>query len=146
MSKTSHRRHAKKHHQPAKPMGDHIDTSFHEPSAWTDVGIVICLVSLAFFFLVPFAAAMPAGLVLAILVLFAVVILVFMALTWRARPTNNSHQRHIEAGHVAYLAAVFLLSLGIIVQVLRHELDWWLPVILITLIVVHVIYRRLGKN
>lgn len=147
MSKASHRKHEHKQskHQP-QPLGDHIDTSFHEPSAWTDAGIVICLISLAFFFLVPFATVMPTALVFAILVLFALVIVVFMAMTWKARPTSGSHQRHIEAGHVTYLAAVFLLSLGVVVQVLRRQLDWWLPAILIALVIVHMTYRRTGKN
>jgi hypothetical protein len=147
MSKTSHARHEhKKHSQPSPMMGDHIDTSFHEPSSWVDVGIVICLLSLAFFFVVPFASIMPASLVLVLLGLFAVVIVVFMAMVWRNRPTAASHPRHIEAGHITYLAAVGLLSLAIIVQVIRHELDVWLVIILALLVIIHVLYRRVGRK
>ena len=147
MSKTSHARHEhKKHIKSSAVAGDHIDTSFHEPSAWVDAGIVICLLSLAFFFIVPFASFMPTNLVLVMLALFAIVILVFMAMVWRNRPNQNSHPRHIEAGHITYLAAVGLLSLAIVVQVLRHELDVWLIVILAVLVVLHAIYRRSGRK
>lgn len=147
MSKTSHARHEhKKHAKSSAAMGDHIDTSFHEPSVWVDAGIVICLLSLAFFFIVPFASFMSTNLVLIMLALFSIVIVVFMAMVWRNRPSQSSHPRHIEAGHVTYLAAIGLLSIAIVFQVIRHELDVWLVVILVILVLLHAIYRRSGRR
>ena len=66
-----------------------------------------------------------------VLSLFALAIIAFAALVWGERARDEREQQQIgAAGRIAYLLGAGILSIGIIVQTIAHQLDIWLVVAL----------------
>ena len=63
--------------------------------------------------------------------LFAVALFGYIALIHREKPADEREQQiSFAAGKYAYTVGAVVLSVGIIAQSMRHDLDVWLPIAL----------------
>lgn len=101
---------------------------------------MILLIALAIFFINPFYLWMPDGLEIAFVALFGVGFSLFAAFFWKERPQDErQHEHTLFSGKIAFIAGTGILSLGIIIQSLQHNLDIWLPVTLSAMILSKII-------
>lgn len=55
----------------------------------------------------------------------------FAVYLWRESPEDEREGLHaLQAGRISFLVGAGLLTIGIVVQSVQHELDIWLPVVL----------------
>lgn len=96
-------------------------------------GIVILLLIML---INPFDILMLDMGVMMVLSLFAVSVMAFAALVWRERSRDEREALLVgSAGRIAYLTGAGVLSVGIIVQTIAHDLDIWLVLALGLMIV-----------
>ncbi len=106
-------------------------------------GILIILLVL---FLNPFGFWMPTTLLMMMVLGLVVVFALFASFVWRENHRDEREGLHkMMAGRIAYLTGTALLTLGIIVQSLNHELDPWLVFTLTGMIVAKVIGLIYGQ-
>ena len=82
-----------------------------------------------------------------LLAFFAVAVLAYTTFIYREMPADErEYEMSLIASKRAYLVGSALLSVGIVVQVIRHELGFWLPTILASMVIVKTIsYFNLNK-
>jgi len=97
--------------------------------------IAVLLIIIAFLFINPYW--MPAGLMLTVLVIFAVLFGAFVIFIWKEKKGDEreTHLRNI-AGRTGYLVGSLVLVVGIIFEILQHHMvNTWLIAALIAMIV-----------
>lgn len=105
--------------------------------------VIISMVLIVFFILLnPFSWWMPdmllAGLLIIALVIFG--LFAAFAIKEKAQDERESHNR-IVAGRAAFVAGTSLLALGMLVQSLHHNVDPWLFVTFVAMILVKLVTR-----
>lgn len=101
----------------------------------------ILLIGLLVAFVSPPGLLMPKSLEMLFLVLFVLSFFAYFGFIWKEHARDEREQAHQQtAGRISYFAGTSLLTLGIIIQALRHDIDPWLVgslgVMLLTKIVV----------
>jgi len=106
----------------------------------------IILVGLVVLLLNPSNLWMPQPVQMSALAGVVVVFLVFASFVWREGALDEREAAHRNfAGRVAYLSGVSVMMAGIIIQSTRHNLDSWLVISLLVMVVaklVAVYYSR----
>ncbi len=99
-------------------------------------GLVLVLLAAALMFLVnPFDWWMPSQMEMLLVAVFASVFVFFSAIFWREKAVDERDEVHLFfAGRVAFFVGTAITTLGIIIQSLDHNLDPWLPSILIGMV------------
>ncbi len=100
--------------------------------------IAISIILLVFLVLLvnPFDFLMPKSMEMLLLVGLALIFIIFVGFFWKEKAIDERENLHrYIAGRFAYFTGVSLLTLGVIIQSLRHTLDRWLVVILIAMII-----------
>jgi len=106
-------------------------------------GILIILLVL---FLNPFGFWMPTTLLMMMILGLVAVFALFASFVWRENHRDEREGLHkMMAGRAAFLVGTALLTLGIIVQSLSHNLDPWLVLTLGGMIVAKVISLIYGQ-
>jgi len=91
------------------------------------VGII--LVVLLLLLINPFYMYMPNKVEMAVVVAAVAAFAVFGALVWREKVVDEREEAHRSlAGRFGFLAGSVVLTIGILVQSLSHNLDPWLAV------------------
>lgn len=94
--------------------------------------IIMLLISLSD----PFMVVMPTPMLMPALLLATVLVCVFAGFVLRERTGDERETLHrLAAGRVAYLAGLFVLTIGLIVEGLGHHVDFWLAIGLGTMII-----------
>ena len=111
-----------------------------------EIGVSGILIVLLVLFLNPFDFWMPTTLLMMMVLGLVVVFALFASFVWRENHRDEREGLHkMMAGRIAYLTGTALLTLGIIVQSFKHELDPWLVFILAGMIVAKIISLTYGQ-
>ncbi len=105
-----------------------------------EVIISLIFIILIIFFLNPFGFLMPNAFLMALIPCLVVVFALFASFVWRENSKDERENLHkMMAGRVAYLVGTSLLTIGIILQGLNHNLDPWLIFILGSMVLAKII-------
>ncbi len=114
-----------------------------------EIIISLTLIILLILFLNPFEFWMPNIILMMMILGLLLVFSVFASFIWREKSRDERESMHkMIAGRIAFLSGTAVLVIGIIIQSLKHELDFWLIFALGVMIlakIVGVIYNRV-KN
>lgn len=76
------------------------------------------------------------------LVLFAIFSIMFLGLIFRESAHDEREKLHkLEAGRIAYLCGIVVITIGIIIQSFSYNIDPWLVYTLITMIIIKIAVR-----
>jgi hypothetical protein len=76
------------------------------------------------------------------LVLFVALFAVFVGLIFRESSSDEREKLHkLEAGRIAYLVGISVITLGIVIQSFSYDIDPWLFYALISMIIVKIAAR-----
>lgn len=95
----------------------------------------VLLIVLLILFLEPFGIFMSPPFLMMIILGLIVVFGVFAALIWRERVKDERENLHkMLAARFGFLAGASVLVIGIVIQAISHQVDTWLVVALIVMI------------
>ena len=90
----------------------------------------------------PFGGWMPTPLVMALMVVLALLLALFIGSVWRERARDEREEAHRAlAGRAAYLVGIALLGIGVLAQMYTHHMDPWLLVALVGMVLSKSIVR-----
>lgn len=113
----------------------------------SDSILAIALVGLLFFVVNPLHIWMPSQVEMMLSAVFAAVFGIFIALFWREQPRDEREEAHAAfSGRVAFFVGTTTIALGIVYQSLQHSIDWWLPTVLVVMIVSKYIARMYAQS
>ncbi len=113
--------------------------------------IIVSLVFIVLLVLLlnPFNFWMPTNMLMVMLVGLIIVFTLFASFVWRENAKDERELLHrMFAGRVAYLVGTGTLVLAIIIQCFLHQLDPWLVLVLVLMVlakIVGIMYSR-AKN
>lgn len=114
-----------------------------------EIVISSALIILLVLFLNPFEFWMPDAMVIMMILGLIVIFSFFSVYVWKENAKDERENLHsMIAGKSAFLIGAGVLVLGIIVKSLRHEIDFWLILTLVAMILAKIggiIYGRI-KN
>ena len=111
-----------------------------------EIIVSLVLIVLLILCLNPFEFWMPPGLLMMLVLGLVVVFALFASFIWRENSKDEREGLHkMMAGRIAFLAGTAVLVTAIIVQSLRHELDFWLVLTLGTMILAKIIGLLYGR-
>ncbi len=106
----------------------------------SEVVISLVLLVLVALLLNPFGLWMPSSLHMMVMAAMVVMFVIFAGFVWRERSADEREGLHkMMAGHIAFLVGTGTLVLGVVVQSLRHELDYWLVIALAVMLLAKII-------
>lgn len=147
MSRNSHRKYEQNKHSvqsnTAHVVKSHEDYQAH---TWGDTLIVLLIIGLGIIFILPFYSVMPAGARYAAMIVFAITIVLFAGSLWNKKPADMAVTHPQTAGHLVYLATIVILACVIVLQLLSGQLDFWLVVILVVVILARSLLVMLHKD
>jgi hypothetical protein len=104
--------------------------------------VTVSLIALAVLLLNPFHFWMPDMMVVGILAVALVVFGIFASFVLREQTVDERDESHKTiAGRNAFLAGSAILMLGIVIQGYSHDVDPWLVIALIVMILVKITTR-----
>ena len=104
------------------------------------------LISLLILFLNPFEFWMPPILLMMMVLGLVVVFCLFASFIWRENSKDEREGLHkMMAGRIAFLVGTAVLVMGIVVQSLNHQLDFWLVLTLGAMILAKIIGLTYGR-
>ena len=107
----------------------------------------LLLIILLLFFIEPFGLFMTPPVAMMILTILIVIFGIFASLVWREKARDEREHLHkMIAGRFGYLAGASVLMIGIVIQTLNHELDSWLIIALIAMILGKIVGLLYGQN
>jgi len=105
-----------------------------------EIIISAVLIILLILLLDPFMYYMPTPLQMIIITLVLLVFASFSAFVWREKARDEREQLHINiASRFSYLAGVGILIAGTLYQTINHNLDPWLIIALIVMMLAKII-------
>lgn len=114
-----------------------------------EIIVSLILIALLILFLNPLGFWMPNIILMAMITGLVVVFCVFAGFVWRENEKDEREALHkMMAGRIAFLAGTAILVIGIIVQSLRHQLDFWIVLTLGIMILAKIsglVYSQLRK-
>lgn len=112
----------------------------------SEILISCILLILAVLLLNPFNLWMPQEAYMGMIVALAVFFILFASFIWREKSADEREVLHRNlSGRWAYLAGTTVMVTGVVVQSLRHALDFWLVVSLVAMILGKVTGLVYGK-
>jgi hypothetical protein len=100
-----------------------------------ELGTVTVLVALLILLVNPYHVWMPTMAHVMVVTALLIVFGFFASLLWREQARDEREGTHrMQAGRSSFLVGSLLLIIAISYQSLMHELDIWLPVILVAMI------------
>jgi hypothetical protein len=85
---------------------------------------------------------MPMSVEFSLIVFLIILFLAYTTTIWKELPRDEREEQHqLKAGRASFLVGAGVLTLGSIYQLLQHEVDPWLIISLIVMILVKVISR-----
>jgi phosphatidylglycerophosphate synthase len=107
-----------------------------------EIAVSLILIALTVLLLNPFHFWMPDMIVMIMLILTLVVFALFATFVLQEKTQDERDVAHrMLSGRVAFLTGSALLTLGIVVQALQHNVDIWLVVILVAMVLSKIITR-----
>ncbi len=105
-------------------------------NSWiTELILSLILIIVLIVCLNPFGLLMPPPMVMALILFLVIIFGVFSIFIWKERRGDERENYHkIISGHFAFLTGSTLLIIAIAYQELNHELDPWLVLILIGMV------------
>ena len=111
-----------------------------------EVSVSLVLIVLLVLFLNPFGFWMPTIFLMMMVLGLVVTFSLFSSFIWRENSRDEREGLHkMMAGRIAFLVGTALLVVGIIIQSFRHELDFWLVLTLVTMILAKIIGLIYGR-
>lgn len=108
---------------------------------------ILILAILLFLLFDPFMYWMPGALEILILLFITVCIAVWTGFIMTEKAIDEREVLHkFQSGRVAYLLGIGVLTLALILQVLKHNIDPWIPVALFVMIASKVIARLYSET
>lgn len=102
-----------------------------------EVVVALGLLAILFFKLDPFHWFMPTATQMVLLCCFAAAFALYAGAIFRERPRDERESLHLyRANRMGYLVGVVTLSVVVVVQDLRHELD---PIVLLALAIMIIV-------
>ena len=112
------------------------------------IEILISLILLIFLVLLinPFNFLMPKPMEMMLVVGLALIFIIFIGFFWREKVVDERESLHrYISGRFAYFTGVSILTLGVIIQSLSHNLDKWLIFTLIAVIIAKIVGLFYGR-
>jgi uncharacterized membrane protein YiaA len=99
--------------------------------------IVTAILLVVFFILLnPFAWWMPDMMVMSLLFVALVLFGLFAAFILQEKAVDEREQQHrVTAGRVAFIAGTLILTIGIMIQSLTHQVDPWLVIAFVVMVI-----------
>ncbi len=92
-----------------------------------EVATAVLLVLLLAAFIHPPGLLMPKSTEMVLLVLFALLFFAYLGFIWKERAADErEHVHQLTAGRISFFVGSSILTLGIIIQALNHNIDPWL--------------------
>lgn len=108
-----------------------------------DIILIIGLATITMIAIAPKTFVMPSGLQMAVLAIVLGLIAAFLVMFWREQPVDEREiQNQAFASRMAYIIGSFVLIFALIIQSLNHNLDFAIPVALLSMIVTKIIVQR----
>lgn len=93
-------------------------------------------------FINPTGLLMPESASMMMLVLFALSYFLYISIFWKEQSQDERDQAHaLKAGRLSFLLGSLMLIIGISIQGLKHEIDVWLIVTLVLMILTKIAVR-----
>lgn len=100
-----------------------------------EIVISLTLIGLLVFLLNPTHILMPTSLQNMLLVVLSALFILFLSFFWRENSADEREKLHkYIAGRFAFLVGVGVLVVGVIFQTLSHEVDPWLIIALVAIV------------
>jgi uncharacterized membrane protein SirB2 len=100
------------------------------------------LLGILLLFLFPNPLLMPQSLEMMFIIVFIILFFIYSAVIWNEKGNDEREDLHIlNAGRVSFLVGSGILTIGIFVQSLNHNIDPWLIYALISMIFTKIIIR-----
>jgi len=110
---------------------------------WVAILLIVVLLGFCRFSVL----SMPMRVEMVLIVSLISVVLAFLGLVWREKSKDERENLHrLQAGRLSFLVGTIVLTTGIIVQSLNHEIDHWLVATLVVMILSKIgsrVYSRL---
>jgi len=104
--------------------------------------ITIPLIGLLLLFLYPNPLLMPQTLEMMFIIVFIILFFIYSAVIWNERGNDEREDLHIlNAGRISFLVGSAILTIGILIQSLNHNIDPWLIYALIGMIFTKIVTR-----
>jgi hypothetical protein len=108
----------------------------------TEFIISMVLIIMLILFINPFNFLMPGVVLMVMITVLTVIVVLFASLVWNENPKDERDYLHtMVAGRFAFLAGCIVLTLGIIIQSIQHNLSIWLPISLGVMVISKIISR-----
>jgi len=108
--------------------------------------LAVVLVILALLLLDPLDFLMPSTAQMTVLAIFLIIFAIFVGLIWKEKASDERENLHrLIAGRLGYILGATGLVLGIVIQNLSHEVDPWLVIALVLMIlgkIIGIIHSR----
>ena len=106
----------------------------------------VALIGLLLFFLKPLVVMMPQQMHPVMIPLLVVLFIVFAALLWKEKPTDEREQLHtLIASRFAYFASVAILVIAIIMQHANGSIDPWLIIAVCVMLLAKIVGLLYGN-
>lgn len=93
--------------------------------------ISLALIIMLILFINPFKFLMPGFVLMIMITVLTVIFILFASFVWNENPHDERDYLHtMIAGRFAFLSGCAILTVGIIVQSIQHNLSIWLPIAL----------------
>lgn len=108
----------------------------------SEVLIATILIAILVAFLQPFGLSMPDSSVSMLIVALIIAFLLFASVVWKEETKDERESLHkLQAGQISFIVGAGILIVGIIVQSLQHNIDVWLIITLVGMILTKVFSR-----
>jgi len=112
-----------------------------------EILIAVAMVVLLILFVNPFGTYMPNTLLTMLVIGFVIIFAIFASFIWKEKARDEREGLHrMLASRAAFLVGSGVLVLGIVLQTLRHSLDFWLVLTLAAMIIAKIIGRVYGES
>lgn len=94
------------------------------------------VVILAMLLVDPLNLWMPSGIQMTLLIFLILAFTFFAIFVWGEKGRDEREEKHImQAGRMAFLSGASIITIGIIYQSFQHNLDLWLVIALVVMVV-----------
>lgn len=104
------------------------------------------LIIILLLFLTPSELLMPQGVEMMLILLLILVFLVFSSVVWKEQAADERENMHrLNAGRVSFLVGSLVILIGVVVQAFSHDIDQWLVIALIAMVLSKIISRLISQ-
>ena len=111
----------------------------------TLISALVVLISIAFLIHEPLL--MPMGIQMLMIVTVSILFLALAAFFFKEEARDEREKLHkLAAGRFSFVVGSLFLLLGIVFGILKHDIDPFLPITLVAMIISKVVYRRYSER